>query len=223
MQFSLVCRKLVEELKRYGPFYQSPYPDYYASNVLMLKAERILVVPKPLVTIGISPKSFGYYYFNDSESDGNELLNNIPDKAMVDRLHKVILPGVAMNTSWLIAMETLFVNFGRELDIKVNYARYRLIQICAIYDGLLTGRSVGKAYRQLRKKMRLGEWLRYGLILTIKARMAKDEERAALSRWLQATADTHPASPMPKLKGTFHTILDVYERVDPDSYLEILE
>ncbi len=76
MQFSLMSRKLVEELKPYGSFFQSPYPDYYASNVMMLKAERILIVPQPMVTIGISPKSFGFYFFNDAEKEGNEFLYN---------------------------------------------------------------------------------------------------------------------------------------------------
>ena len=36
-------------------------------NAILLKAERILVCPYPLVTIGISPKSFRFYYFNKAE------------------------------------------------------------------------------------------------------------------------------------------------------------
>ena len=218
MQFSLVSRNLIEKMKPYGRFYQSPYPDYYATNAMMLKAERILVVPQPLVTIGISPKSFGYYYFNDAESDGNEFLNNIPDKDMVNRLQEVILPGVTMNTSWLISMETLAVNFGEELDIKVNYARYRLIQTFSIYAGLLAGSSVGNSYRQLKKKMRLIEWLRYGLILSAIAKMAPGRYRVYLSQQIQRAAGSHPDSPMPKIGGKFQTILDVFEQIDPQSH-----
>lgn len=218
MQFSLVSRKLVEKMKRYGPFYQSPYPDYYASNAMMLKAERILVVPQPLVTIGISPKSFGYYYFNDAEDDGNEFLNNLPDKDMVNRLQEVILPGVTMNTSWLVSMETLAVNFGREMDIKVNYARYRFIQIFSIYAGLLAGKSVGKSYSQLKKKMQISEWLRYGFILSAISKMAPGRYRAYLSHRIQVAPGSHSDGPMPKVDGKFQTILDVFEQIDPDSY-----
>ena len=218
MQFSLVSRKLIEKMECYGPFYQSPYPDYYASNAMMLKAERILVVAQPLVTIGISPKSFGYYYFNDAESDGNEFLNNIPDKEMVNRLQEVILPGVTMNTSWLISMETLAVNFGREMDIKVNYARYRLIQILAIYDGMLTGRNVGKAYKQLKNKMHFSEWLRYELILPIIKRISPKLYQAFLG-----SSGSHPGVHMPKVEGKFQTILDVFEHVDPESYAVAVE
>ena len=218
MQFSLVSRKLIEKMQRYGQFYQSPYPDYYASNAAMLKAERILIVPQPLVTIGISPKSFGFYYFNDAEGDGNEFLNNLPNRDMVSRLQQVILPGITMNTSWLISMETLAVNYGGELGLKVNYARYRLIQIFAVYSGLLAGKNSGKALIQLRKKMRLGEWLRYGLILSAITKMAPKRYRASLSSQLQAASGSHPSVPMPVVEGTFHTILDVYEQVDPGNY-----
>lgn len=215
MQFSLVSRKLIEKMKRYGSFYQSPYPDYYASNAMMLKAERILVVPQPLVTIGISPKSFGCYYFNDAESDGNEFLNNIPDRNMVSRLHEVSLPGVAMNTSWLISMETLAVNFSGELDLKANYVRYRLIQILAVYDGFLTGRNVGKVYRQLMKKMHFSEWLRYGFMLLVIKRIAPKRYHAFLE-----VSRSHSEVHMPDLDGKFQTILDVFEQIDPESYSE---
>lgn len=210
MQFSLVSRTLIEKLKRYGPFYQSPYPDYYASNAMMLKAEHILVVPQPLVTIGISPKSFGCYYFNDAENDGNKFLNNIPDKEIADRLREVVLPGTTMNTSWLIAMETLAVNFGAELGIKVNYARYRLIQILAIYDGMLTGKHTVDTYLQLRKKMHLSEWLRYDVILLSIKRIAPEKYQKFL-----VASRSHPEVHMPKVDGKFKTILDVFEKIDP--------
>jgi hypothetical protein len=48
-------------LRAAGRFFQSPYPDYYASFVTMLKAERILLDPEPRTIIGISPKSFGFF------------------------------------------------------------------------------------------------------------------------------------------------------------------
>lgn len=219
MQFSLVSRKLIAKMKSYGPFYQSPYPDYYASNAIMLEAEHILVVPKPLVAIGISPKSFGFYYFNDAEADGNSFLNNLPDRDMVSRLQAIFLPGPEMNTSWLVSMETLAVNFSRERDIQVNYARYRLIQIFAIYAGLIGGKSTGKAYSQLKKKMSAGEWLRYGIPLSTLAILARMVPRYKnhLAFRINASSGSHPDTPMPETKGAFTTMLDVFEQVDPSS------
>ena len=71
MQHSFVSRAMVSQLRAKGPFFQSPYPDYYATNALFLAAKRILVSPWPLVAIGISPKSFGSYYFGDREKRGS--------------------------------------------------------------------------------------------------------------------------------------------------------
>lgn len=217
MQFFLVSRKLVNEMANYGPFYQSPYPDYYAANAIMLKARKILVVPTPLVTIGISPKSFGFYYFNDAEGNGNEFLNNLPDQEMVVRLKKVILPGITMNTSWLIAMETLSVNLGLEYGIKVNYARYRLVQIFAVFAAMLAGKNAGKAYQHLKPRINIGEWLRFALILELIWRFLPRRLRERYSNRIQVASGSHPASLMPETNGEFQTILDVFEQVDPEN------
>ena len=218
MQFSLVSRKIIEEMKLYGSFYQSPYPDYYASNAIMFKAERILVVPEPLVTIGISPKSFGYYYFNDAEADGNAFLKNIPDQALVHRLQNVILPGTDMNTSWLISMETLAEKFG----LKVQYSRYRYIQACVVYAGVILGKDKAKqVYLQLKRKLTVGERVRYGMLFSLLSKVAPKRYRPALSDKILSSADSHPACYMPNLKGKFNTILEVFERVNPNKYEEL--
>lgn len=219
MQFSLVSRKMVQQLKQYGTFYQSPYPDYYASNALLLKADRILVVPQPLVTIGISPKSFGYYFFNDAEDSGNEFLNNLPDQAIVNRVQGAILPGPVMNTSWLIAMETLSTNFGHETEIKVNYARYRLVQIYAVFAGAILGKKgAGTVLRQLIRKMTLAEWVRYGWLLAPVFITPTRYRRLVVHR-IAAASGSHPGSPMPDIPGSFKTIIDVFEQVVPESHV----
>lgn len=226
MQFSLVSRKLIEQMRCYGAFYQSPYPDYYASNAMMLKAERILVVPIPLIAIGISPKSFGFYYFNDAEADGNAFLKNLPDRNMVSRLQTIFLPGPEMNTSWLVSMETVAVNFGRELDMQVNYARYRLVQIFAVYAGLIGGKSVGKTHGRLKKTISLGEWLRYGIAFSITAAvasMASIRYKTYLASLIAMLAGSHPRVSMPEIQGPFTTMLDVFEQIDPSTLVKRCE
>ena len=219
MQFSLVSRKLIRAMEKYGSFYQSPYPDYYASNAMMLKAERILVVPQPLVTIGISPKSFGFYYFNNLESKGNDFLQNIPDPDMAYRLRQVILPGTDMNNSWLLSMETLANNFGAEGDINVDYARYRLLQICAVFAGLILGRSEAKlAVRELRDKTSMRERILYGMPLSVVVAVSlilPERYRAFLARRVIFITGSHPRFSSPILDGKFGTILDVFEQISP--------
>jgi len=129
MQYSTISRRMINALRSYGPFFQSPFPDFYASNALLLKAERILVCPQPLVVIGISPKSYGFYHYNQQESGGVAFLQCFPDKASAERLKEIVLPGSNMNTSWLFAMETLKANFGAEFGLQVKYERYRRLQL----------------------------------------------------------------------------------------------
>ena len=221
MQFSLVSRRLIEEMKQYGSFYQSPYPDYYASNAMLLEAKRILVVPQPLVTIGISPKSFGFYYFNDAEAKGNTFLQNLPNRVMVKRLQDVLLPGPDMNTSWLISMETLAMNFSRKYDLRVQYERYRYIQICTVMAGILTRKAgARKLYGQLKEKLTSAEWIFYALPSSLIAMIPVKRLRLTLANRVLLSAGSHPTIHMPKVEGKFRTMLDVFEQVDPALYVE---
>lgn len=219
MQFSLVKRKLIQKLERQGEFYQSPYPDYYASNAMMLKAERILVVPYPLVTIGISPKSFGFYYFNNSESKGNAFLKNLPDPEMVARLQKIILPGTDMNTSWLLSMETLANNFADEYDIRVNYQRYRMLQICAVFAGVILDKSgTEQIVKELRSKMTTLERVLFDIPLSIIAKISvflPKNFRNLISNQIIVMTGSHLRFSSPEINGTFKTILDVFEKIPP--------
>lgn len=221
MQFSLVSSKLIKEMAKYGRFYQSPYPDYYASNAMMLKAARILIVPLPLVTIGISPKSFGFYYFNDAESTGNQFLQNLPDPEMARRLQPVVLPGTDMNTSWLLSMETLALNFGGASDVRVNYRRYRFLQICAVYSGLILRKAGANAsLTELRRRMTVAERLFYDLPLafvTLGASTLPSRYRESIaSRVIRATK-SHPTQALGIVEGKFVTILDVFEGASPET------
>jgi hypothetical protein len=131
MQHFIFSRKLVERLRPKGPFFQSPYPDYYAANAILLSAESIVANPTPLVMIGISPKSFGFYYFSNREPDGVAFLQNVPSGELRQRLQEIVVPGSNMNDSWLYAMETLVRNFHEEVHLQIDYARYRLLQFNA--------------------------------------------------------------------------------------------
>lgn len=221
MQFSLVSRKLINEMAKYGDFYQSPYPDYYASNVMLLKAKRILVVPKPLVTIGISPKSFGFYYFNNAERAGNAFLKNWADPAMAQRLEKVILPGTDMNTSWLLSMETLVKNLHRDIDmnVRVNYRRYRFLQICAVCAGIILGKEEAiVSWKEMRTKLSLIERVFYTPplnVLRILAWIAPKRYRAKIANLVIRISGSHPIGTSSDVPGKFITILDVFEKIDP--------
>ncbi len=219
MQYSLVRREFIDSTRAKGSFFQSPYPDYYASNVLFLKAKTILIIPKPLVAIGISPKSFGYFYFNKRERQGTEFLKNLSPQIDIGHLRDVILPGTDMNTSWLLAMETLKLNYGSELDSGVNHRRYRYLQISHAFREYFLGKSVSKDdLRNLLDHMNAWEKLVYASTLTVE--LALHSLYRKIKRWKIAAK---PVAAFERILNVnrkmnerrFNDILEVFDQVDP--------
>ena len=223
MQHSMISRKLIHSLASYGHFFQSPYPDYYASNVIFLKAPRILIYPIPIVTIGISPKSFGFYYFNDQEDSGTAFLKNIPDAEVASRIKNVILPGSNMNTSSLLAMETIKRNFGDELDLQVSYRRYRYWQLFQTYEK----RAMFLAYQKgpvvsllhVWNKMHFEEKI-FFMILEMLKRRPLAYLRTDVVSWFAIKLNPGSKHPEPDLKTkavTYKNILDVFNNTNSEN------
>jgi glycosyltransferase involved in cell wall biosynthesis len=124
MQHSLVGRAAIERLERHGPFFQSPYPDYYATTALLLTSKAVLAVPEPMVAIGISPRSFGYYYFNSRAAEGNAFLNNLGE-SIPAFIRGELVPGSDLLTCWFVAMACVERNFG---GVHADRERYRHLQ-----------------------------------------------------------------------------------------------
>ncbi len=111
-------RHFIESLSGTGTFFQGPYPDYYSSMVTMLAAEKIVVVPTAEVIIGISPKSFGFYYYNKQYDSGQNMLGNaaLDDAWLTGQSNEVRaaaeFPGSAHLRNWLIAALLVARNFS---------------------------------------------------------------------------------------------------------------
>ena len=219
MQFFLVSRQAVERLQAHGAFYQSPYPDYYAANALLHVLPSVLIVPKPMVTIGISPKSFGYYYFNNKESEGTAFLDNMNADQTLAHLDQVILPGTDMNTCWLMAMETFALRFGR----NANLSRYRELQIRFLLSRILhKSRWYDPFIQVLNKKVTWKERVRFlwpvllfNLILTSRWRVRLADEIILRAR-------SHPSTNMPLIPGKFKDITHVYEFFDRNQLADVM-
>ncbi len=220
MQFSAISKKFITSLEYAGKFFQSPYPDYYAHNVMFLKAERILIYPLPLVTIGISPKSFGFYYHNRMEQKGAEFLRNFPDPDIAKKLEGMFLPGTDINTCWLFSMVTILHNFGQEFNFTVTYRRYRFLQALYVIRGYYCDKSVSmEDLKSLFAKMLIREKLLYGVSVrlcfmvisllpsTIKRKIAD------FFQWLFGRQ--YPLISTKTSGNSFANILDVFEKVEP--------
>lgn len=166
MQFSLISRRKIDEFRRKGPFFKSPYPDFYATPALFLTSDRILVYPEALVVIGITPKSYGYFHFNHRAGEGVQLLNNSDALAESARTVSVMLPGTSYNDSWLLAMEALRANWAEPEGMRPNYTRYRLLQIVHSHKKRYFERQLARsAMRPLVQRMNAVERI-YGVFLS---------------------------------------------------------
>lgn len=220
MQFSLVSRQFVDSLSANGPFFQSPFPDYYATNVMFLKASRILVYPEPLVVIGISPKSYGFYFFNRREQEGVEFLSSLASDGR--RSDRPLLPGPNMNTSWLLAMETIIAHYGADFGLRVNYLRYRRLQILnTVRDYYVDRRISVDDFAAFKKRLSTSERLILlggAMVFFNSLKVIPRRGRELLvGRLRRAVASmTRQAPPWkPVSEQRYRDLLDVFERVAP--------
>ena len=217
MQYSLISRSLIDRLRPLGHFFQSPFPDYYATIVMFLKARQIVVEPRPLVAIGITPKSYGFYLFNDRESEGVEFLNSLAANDLPERIRRVLLPGTNMNTSWLVAMDTVATNLGPQPRLRVNYRRYRLLQMLRVLRAFYRMPAQSRSdVQQLRARLAWHEWLLFsamlgGLAVTLRVGprlqgAVRGVVRRATRR-IRGSLEWQPGTS----KQPLRTMLDVYE------------
>lgn len=215
MQYSLFGRPLVEDMLRDGPFFQSPFPDYYATNVMFLKAKRILIDPEPTVAVGITPKSYGYFLFNNRESEGIEFLNTVAALRDATPGGLPILPGTNMNNSWLLAMESMAANYR----LKLNYGRYRRLQIVNVLRSRVEGHLSDDVFNKFWHELSLPEraMSRFGLaVITAVLRLLHGKPRllfrrlvGSLARWVRASNEWLP----PEDARSYRNMVEVFEGV----------
>ena len=221
MQHSVISRRFIDSLAPHGPFFQSPYPDFYATNVAFLKAQRLLVFQRPMVTIGITPRSYGFFHFNKDEKGGMEFLKNAPDAESAARLADVILPGNRNNTSWLLAMVALEANFGRETGVRVDYRRYRLLQLIHAYKNYYLDRRLSASeFREVTRLMRPSERVLYGAplyALFSAMRLIPTRLQSWMATRLRQAMGQYAGLGTIEHQQSLRTVLDVFERVDPNA------
>lgn len=164
MQHVLIRREMIEKNRRDGEFFHSPYPDLYAMSALFLEAERLLVYPKELVVIGITPKSHGYYFFNNKEKEGVEFLNIQKEVDSIPNIQSILLPvSGGMLTFWLAAIEKLHHYFPLgKYHLKLDYNKYRKGQIDRLLNQYIGNPEKFEGdFQHVMKYLTLFEKMRY--------------------------------------------------------------
>jgi hypothetical protein len=155
MQLSLVSRALIERVQRHGDYFQSPFPDFYATCASLLDARQIVVEPSPQVVIGVTPKSYGYYHLNKREEEGRAFLGG-------NETAQTKQPGTNINEGWLGAMDRLEQNYGAEFGLHVDRRRYRRVQAGDVYTRHFRGQASDEDVAALRRTLTPTERVLFG-------------------------------------------------------------
>jgi glycosyltransferase involved in cell wall biosynthesis len=218
MQYIAVRRQTADELSGGGDFFRSPFPDYYAMNLMFARADRIVVDPEPRVVVGITRLSHGFFHFNHREADARALLHTDGLEPDLRRsLEPVLLPGTNINTSWLLAMESLHRHLGSPPELRPNYARYRRLQaIQCAQARYLHRRATAADMRAAEAGLRPAE--RIALRILGPPGGALLRRSPGLRRGLGAVLDRlvgqfrRSSEPERSEVGAYRDIIDVYER-----------
>jgi hypothetical protein len=200
-------RSLVERLADRGPFYQSRFPDYYAMNAAFWHAETVVADPRPMVAIGVTPRSYGFFHAQRREDEGRAFLEAGAAAAAA-------MPGSNINAGWLDAMETLarrHPEIGRGPDL----GRYRRLQIAHVHEQVHLDRSLGDAeLQELRAHLSPREaraWGAAGRAMAVADRVLPPQAMRVL-RFLGDRAKRQlPYWPARRLVGRHASLLDVFE------------
>lgn len=215
MQFSLISRHMLNKLSRDQPFFRSPFPDFYATPLLFYCAERILIVPTPLVMIGITPKSYGAFHFSNRATVGVSFLGNAASLQDADRIDRVRMPGTSYYDSWLLAAEALYRQCVGMGFPRPQYNRYRFLQILHLYKKRwLNGQYNEVDWRDMRRRMHRIEWLVYGSLLPVGLFVLTLLPSGLLSnvmRMLRKLIGQHAISNASPTTESFSNMIDVYE------------
>jgi len=218
MQFSLISRRKINELLVNGEFFKSPYPDFYATPMLFLCSSKILVYPRPMAIIGITPKSYGFFHFNNRAAEGIEFLKNKPKEGCSTNILDIILPGTSYNDSWLFSNEALCENHSSALKMYPNYSRYRFLQIVHCYKKFYYDKALPiKEMNSLKLLMTIREKLFYGssmpVLFTFLRIIPIDLAHKVIS-FLRHLIGQHSIKEQLSSNIRFENLLEVYSHFD---------
>jgi glycosyltransferase involved in cell wall biosynthesis len=205
MQLSLVSRGLIDRLAAHGDFFQSPFPDFYATCVALLKADRVVIDPRPQVIIGVTPKSYGFYHLNQKEHEGRAFLNADGDA-------QPQLPGTNINEGWLGAMEAIEANYGAEFGLRVNRRRYRVVQAGHVYTRRFRGIGSDAEVEQLERSLGRGERLLFRGVYTAARALAKLLPQRLWNLLSRHALGQFPGWDPTREEGAYTNVLEVFEQ-----------
>ena len=215
MQFALVSRRIADRIAGDGEFFRSPFPDYFAMNMLMLRAAPFVVDPQPRVVIGVTPRSYGFFHANQLEREARSFLEGDVDETDGQR-NGELLPGTNINNGWLLAMEAVSAAAG-DPQLSPNRGRYRMLQVLYVYEHHYFGAITREQLDELRERLRPTERLVYGTIFGVASALARIVPARVRPLVRQAFALAQRQTPYWRAKrdrGPYRDVLEVLDRFE---------
>jgi glycosyltransferase involved in cell wall biosynthesis len=157
-----------------GELFRPPFPDHYALNALLMLAKSWVYTSEKLIVVGVSPKSFGHFFFNNKQTEGKTYLG-------VDCDFEGQLPGGEGHNGMYIWLNMLKSNYNNKLQgVKISRADYVRRQVYYWYQqyraGALKLREVARRFGILS----LNDWI--GLISSILDKRSWKQVGSLISR-----------------------------------------
>ena len=127
MQLTLFSRDAIAAVP--GDFFRAPFPDHFALNSMLLRAARMVVTDARLLVVGVSPKSFGHYFYGGHQREGTRYLGS-----------EAAFPGMLDGSELVNSMHTWLIELRRTYPELANVpiARWQYV-----------ARQVNHWYRQV--------------------------------------------------------------------------
>jgi 2-polyprenyl-3-methyl-5-hydroxy-6-metoxy-1,4-benzoquinol methylase len=217
MQFACVSRAIADRIAGDGEFFRSPFPDYFAMNMLMLRAASIVADPEPRVVIGVTPRSYGFFHANKREREARSFLEGAPGGGAAPD-DADLLPGTNINNGWLQAMEAVSAAAG-DPGLRPSRRRYRMLQSLYVYEHHRFGEITDEQLRELQAHLGRGEKLAYGAAFGAASAAARvlPARARALARTGFALAQRQTPYWRPgQIPGSYRDMAEVLDAFDGD-------
>lgn len=171
MQLTMFSRRAVADVP--GDFFRAPFPDHFALNSLLLRARRSVVTDARLVVVGVSPKSFGHYFYGGQQARGLQYLGS--SSTFPGRLEGSEL--VNSMYSWLLELRRTYPELASVQPSRWNYAArqvnhwYRQFEFGRLSLGGLLARA--HHLRPVELVTVLGPLLTYRLYRRLRSRLSR--------------------------------------------------
>lgn len=176
MQFFLYSKDFIARAKIYGDFYKPPYPDYYTANIFLLLAKTFVVMPEPMVIIGITNKSYGYYYLNNKEKEGMTFHNDSEYRKLANKkIRKKLCDIDEMSTAALVTFFKV-----REVDhsLKLNILKYYKKVISRLFEFYDKKTAMKITFKEVLPKASIFYWIKL-IVYCLKKSLSRKQFRPA--------------------------------------------